>query len=191
MVVGSKNTNVTVFLDRDGTINEDRGYLSDPDDLVLIEGAEEAIKRLNAEDIKVIVVSNQSGVGRGYFTHEDVAEVNKKLAGLLSLFGAQIDGIYYCPHHPDEDCGCRKPRSGLAEAAIREHGVDPVRSYVVGDKATDIGMARNISAKGVLVMTGDGPEEVKKLKGQPDFIARDLLNAVEWIIDDIKKTQRA
>ncbi len=175
-----------VFLDRDGTINEDTGYLSKPDDIVLIKGATEAIRRLNVEGVKVIVVSNQSGVGRGYFTEKDLAGINKRLTDILASNGARLDGIYYCPHHPEDNCGCRKPRAGLLKKASLEHSIDLSRSYVVGDKKTDIEMARNAGSKGVLVMTGYGGEELKAMPVPPDCAAEDILEAVEWIIDDLK-----
>lgn len=173
-----------VFLDRDGTINEDTGYVSDPEDLVLLAGAPEAIKRLNQEGIKVIVVSNQSGVGRGYFTESDVRAVNERLEKLLLLDGARLDGIYYCPHRPDEGCPCRKPEVGLIERAAVEHGIDPERSFVVGDKTDDVYMAKRAGAKAVLVLTGKGAEEKERLDKDPDFVARDILDAVTWILRD-------
>lgn len=176
----------TVFLDRDGTINEDVGYLSDPDGLVIIGGAGKAISLLNAEGVKVIVISNQSGVGRGYYTEEDVEAVNARLKELLEREGAAIDGIYYCSHHPDIDCDCRKPKTGLAEKAALEHEIAS-RAYVVGDKATDIGLARNLLAKGILVLTGKGAHELEGMEEAPDFIARDLVEAVEWILADLRR----
>lgn len=179
------NTKAVVLLDRDGTINIDYGYLSDPSGVVLIDGAAEAVKRLNDRGIKAVVVSNQSGVGRGYFTDEDVSAVNKRLSDLLGERGARMDGIYYCPHRPDEECGCRKPKAGLFMKAAREQGIDAVPVYVVGDKASDVGLARNIGARSVLVLTGCGPEELKKLFAPPDFVASGISEAVDWIINDI------
>lgn len=180
-----KNQKTAVFLDRDGTINVDTGYLSNPDELTLIEGSSEAVKKLNGYGLKVIVVSNQSGAGRGYFTASDIASVNARLAELLEKDGARIDGAYYCPHRPDEDCPCRKPRPGMVLKAAVEHGVDPGVSYVVGDKASDVELARNTGAKSVLVMTGMGKGEAAKLSVPPDHIAADLMAAVEWILEDI------
>lgn len=179
------NARAVVLLDRDGTINVDRGYLSDPSDVVLIEGAAEALKRLNDRGIKAVVVSNQSGVGRGYFTDRDVSAVNGRLSALLGERGARLDGIYYCPHRPDEECGCRKPKDGLFMKAAKEQGIDSGPLYVVGDKASDAGLARNIGAKSVLVLTGCGPEELKKLQSPPDFVASGISEAIDWIINDI------
>ncbi|MEK7773521.1 MAG: HAD family hydrolase [Deltaproteobacteria bacterium] len=182
---GALSPKAAVFLDRDGTINIDHGYVSDPSGVVLIDGAAKAVKRLNDRGIRVIVVSNQSGVGRGYFTDEDVSAVNRRLAELMGLQGARMDGIYYCPHHPDDGCECRKPKVGLFMKAAREQGIDTGLLYVVGDKASDVGLARNINAKSVLVLTGAGPEEIKKLSGPPDFVAGGISGAVDWIIKDI------
>lgn len=177
----------TVFLDRDGTINEDVGYLSDPAGLIIIEGAAKAIKLLNEKKIKVIVVSNQSGVGRGYYTDAHVAAVNKRLRELLGEEGASLDGIYYCNHHPDEDCTCRKPGTGLVELAALEHELNHSKAYVVGDKLSDVGLARNLKAKGILVLTGTGHNELEGMEDAPDYIAKNLLDAVVWILADIER----
>ncbi|MFQ5735703.1 MAG: D-glycero-alpha-D-manno-heptose-1,7-bisphosphate 7-phosphatase [Thermodesulfobacteriota bacterium] len=175
-----------VFLDRDGTINIDTGYLSKPEELVLIPGAAEAIRRLNGLGVKVIIITNQSGVGRGYFTDADVDRVNARLAALLGLEGARIDGVYYCIHRPGDGCGCRKPQNGLTLKAAEEHGVDLSRSFVVGDKASDVELAWGSGARGVLVLTGNGPEELEKMARRPDHVAPDLREAVEWIIGELE-----
>lgn len=177
----------TVFLDRDGTINEDVGYLSDPAGLVLIEGAAAAIRLLNERGLKVIVISNQSGVGRGYYTDSDVHAVNSRLKELLEAGGALVDGIYFCNHHPDVECQCRKPGTGLADAAALDHGLGSGRVYVVGDKASDVGLARNLGAKGVLVLTGKGAHELEGMQEAPDFTAKDILEAVNWILSDLER----
>ncbi|MBI5810018.1 MAG: HAD family hydrolase [Deltaproteobacteria bacterium] len=174
-----------VFLDRDGTINEDTGYISRPEDLVLIKGAPRAIKLLNDKGIQVIVISNQSGVGRGLFTGKDAEAVNHRLEEMLRGEGAYVDGIYYCPHHPEEGCVCRKPKPGLLRKAASIHKVKLAGSYVVGDKALDVGLARSVEAKGVLVMTGEGKMELNRLTGPPDFIAKDIMEAVLWIMEDL------
>ncbi|MBI5681868.1 MAG: D-glycero-beta-D-manno-heptose 1,7-bisphosphate 7-phosphatase [Deltaproteobacteria bacterium] len=173
-----------VFLDRDGTINEDSGYIDSPDRLVIIDGAPSAIKKLNSEGFKVVVISNQSGVGRGYFSKEIADSINKKLEDTLKQEDVHLDGIYYCPHHPDDNCKCRKPRTGLLEIAGEELGIDISKSYVVGDKVSDIELALNAGCKGVLVLTGFGKEHKKIIKTKPSYIANDLKDAVEWIIKD-------
>jgi D-glycero-D-manno-heptose 1,7-bisphosphate phosphatase len=176
---------IAVFFDRDGTINEEAGYLSNPEDLSLIKGAAEAVKRLNTLGIKVIVISNQSGVGRGYFSEEDLARVNRRLTELLSYSGARIDAIYYCPHHPEDNCECRKPRPGLLKKAAMEHSVDLGRSYVVGDKNSDVELAGNAGAKGILVKTGFGTSQLITMAIAPVFVADDILDATMWIINDL------
>lgn len=176
-----------VFLDRDGTINEDVGYLSDPAGLVLIPGAAMAVRLLNEAGVMVVVISNQSGVGRGYYTDTDVEAVNARLVLLLGESGASLDALYWCNHHPDEGCECRKPNSGLVARAVEELLVDAAGSYVVGDKVSDVELAGNIGAKGILVLTGKGAREVEKLSSPAAFVARDLREAVDWIIDEMKK----
>lgn len=180
-----KGREAAVFLDRDGTINIDVGYLSDPDELRLIGGAARAIKRLNGHGIKAVVITNQSGVARGLVTEEDLGRINSRLVEILGSHGAVLDGIYFCPHHPDEGCRCRKPAAGLVERAVRELDIDPARSYVVGDKAADVGLARGSGAKAVLVLTGEGAGELKKLADPPDYVAAGLEEAVDWILDDM------
>lgn len=182
-----ERSNIAVFLDRDGTINEDTGYLHKPEELVIITGAAEAIRRLNSAGIKIVIVSNQSGVGRGYFTDSDVEAVNDKLVDIIGADGAKVDAVYYCNHHPDEDCGCRKPSLGMLKKASDEHGIDLKLSYVVGDKGSDIELARNAGAKSVLVLTGKGKDESMRLKNPPDFVAEDLASAARWILDDLNR----
>lgn len=177
----------TVFLDRDGTINEDVGYLSDPEGLVLIEGAAKAIRLLNEAGIKVIVISNQSGVGRGYYTNAHVDAVNARLREYLGVEGAKVDGIYYCNHHPDVDCNCRKPKTGLAELARAEHGLNHERAYVVGDKSSDVSLAKNLGGRGILVLTGKGGDEIECMEDAPDFVAKDIFEAVAWILADLEQ----
>ncbi len=183
-------TEATVFLDRDGTINEDIGYLSDPEKLVLIKGAARAIRLLNEAGIKVIVISNQSGVGRGYYTDAHVDAVNERMKEYLAEEGARVDGIYYCNHHPDFDCNCRKPRTGLAERAAKEHGLNHERAYVVGDKACDVSLAKNLKGRGILVLTGKGADEIECMEEAPDFVAQDIFEAVAWILADIEQARR-
>jgi histidinol-phosphate phosphatase family protein len=180
-----------VFIDRDGTIVEDVGYLSDPDGLILINGAAEALKLLNDEGVKVIVITNQSGVGRGYYPEAAMRAVNERLEEMLAGEGARVDGIYCCTHRPDEGCGCRKPATGLVEAATDDHSIDVSLSYVVGDKATDVELAARLKAKGVLVMTGKGPEEALRPGAPASYEAGDILGAVRWIIEDIRRGRDA
>ena len=177
-----------VFLDRDGTINEDTGYIDSPERLIIIDGVSSAIRELNSRGFKVVIITNQSGVARGYFTKEAVDAVNKRLEEILIKEGAHIDGIYYCPHHPDDNCECRKPRTGLLQMAKDDLDIDFKKSYVVGDKLSDVEIAQNIGSKGILVLTGMGKDERKKINHRPSHIANDLRDAVEWIIKDSLKS---
>lgn len=177
-----------VFLDRDGTVNVEKGYLDDPDELELYDGVPEAIGVLNRRCIPVVLVTNQSGVARRYFPEERVVEINERLREMLKDCGATLSGIYYCPHHPDfgKECDCRKPKPGLLKKASEDLGIDLSSSYVVGDQQSDLELAHRVGAKAVLVLTGYGKETQKNLEQTPHFIAERLTDAVEWIIKDIE-----
>lgn len=129
-----------VFLDRDGTVIEDRDYPSDPDGVRLLPGAARAVARLNREGIRALLVTNQSGIGRGYMTEQDFHRVQQRVEQALAEQGARLDGVYYCPHAPDHEppCECRKPRPGLFRRAAAEHGFDPADAAFVGDRARDV-----------------------------------------------------
>jgi D-glycero-D-manno-heptose 1,7-bisphosphate phosphatase len=184
--------NKAVFLDRDGTINVEVGYLSKPDDLRLIPGAARAVARLNDTGYIVVVVTNQSGVARGYFTEEDVHRVNQRMIEMLGPLGARIDGIYYCPHHPEsgdetyrKECVCRKPNTGMVTRAVEELDIDVSRSFVVGDHVGDVLLGINAGARSIHVLTGHGDHEREKLieNGiRPVIFASDLTEAVEYIL---------
>ncbi len=176
-----------VFLDRDGTINEEVGYLDDPARLRLIPGAAEGIKILNRAGFCVVVVTNQSGIARGYFTADTVEAIHQELARQLAECGARIDAFYYCPHHPEAGCRCRKPRPGLVERAVQELNLDLGQAYVVGDRLLDLELARNIGARGILVCTGYGKKEAQELAQRGFFsarTARDLLEAAQLIVGE-------
>lgn len=181
---------IAVFLDRDGTINQDVGHIGTIDRFEMIPGAAEAIARLNRRGISVVIVTNQSGAARGFFTEEQIGEVHRHLRERLSEAGGHLDGIYYCPHHPQiTPCACRKPQMGMIERAISEHPIDLSGSYVVGDKPLDIGLARG-GMKGVLVRTGHGEaslQEMMQAGTGPDYVAADLPAAVEWILEDLQR----
>jgi D-glycero-D-manno-heptose 1,7-bisphosphate phosphatase len=136
-----------VFLDRDGTIVEEKGYLNDPEGVKLIIGAARGIRLFNHLGMRTVVVSNQSGVARGYFPVSVVDEINKRVQLLLEEGGASLDGMYYCPHHPDDGCTCRKPEPGMLQLAAEELGIDLPSSYMVGDKADDIGAVHRVSPR--------------------------------------------
>jgi len=182
-----------VFLDRDGTINEQMGYINHTCRFQLLPGAGQAIKRLNDANIPVIVVSNQSGLARGYFPEELLVAVHDKMHTLLAEEGAKVDAIYYCPHHPEakeerfrESCDCRKPKPGLVLQASKELGLDPEKSFVVGDRWSDIKTAANCGATSILVRTGYGRGDEQYIGPQqtiqPDYKADDLMMAVDWIL---------
>ncbi|MGC1816187.1 MAG: HAD family hydrolase [Casimicrobiaceae bacterium] len=179
---------VTVFFDRDGTLNPDPGYISRPEDFELHPGAGTALSRLNRAGARVIVLTNQSGIGRGKFTLADLRTIHDKLQDLLALHGARLDAIYHCPHRPDEGCSCRKPATGMAERAIAEHALNRSRMYLVGDQSGDIEMAKRLEARSVLVTTGHGSREtLAELSARglpPDCVADCLRGAVDWIFQD-------
>ncbi len=182
-----------VFLDRDGTINEQMGYINHICRFHLLAGVGDAIKKLNDADIPVVVISNQSGLARGYFPEELLIAVHEKMNRLLADEGAHVDGIYYCPHHPEAkeerfraNCNCRKPKAGLVYQASEEMGLDPETSYVIGDRWSDIKTAANCGATSILVRTGYGRGDEQYIgpqqEIQPDFRAEDLSEAVDWIL---------
>lgn len=156
-----------VFLDRDGVLNVEVNYLHDPKDLLVIEGVGDAIAAFNRAGLPVIVVTNQAGIGRGYYGLDDYRAVNDAMAAVLALAGAHVDGWYCCPHAPWTVCACRKPRPGLLEQAAAEHGLDLSRSALVGDKESDLLAARAAGCHAVLVRTGYGHEEETRLLQQP------------------------
>jgi D-glycero-D-manno-heptose 1,7-bisphosphate phosphatase len=178
-----------VFLDRDGTLNEEMGYINHLSRFRLLPQAVAAIRRLNEAGIKVVVVTNQSGAARGYFPASLVEEIHAHLKQLLAAEGAHLDGIYACLHGPADGCACRKPSPTLLEQAARDLDLDLARSYVVGDRYKDIETAANAGAKGILVLTGYGLGEYEYLRHTwpvpPVQVAPDLGEAVEWILRDL------
>ena len=186
-----------VFIDRDGTINEQRGYINHISQFVLLPGVGEAISLLNKNDHIVVVTSNQSGVARGYFPIELVQEIHKFMELKLKNDNAHVDGIYFCPHHPDgvvpeysRECSCRKPNVGLIKQAEVELDIDIETSYVIGDRLLDIEFAHNANLPGILVLTGYGKGEVQYSMPHesiaPAYVAEDLLRAVQWILKQDK-----
>ena len=184
-----------VFLDRDGTIIEEVGYLDRVERVAFYPWTVDAVRALNRAGLRVIMVTNQSGVARGFFSEAVVDEVHGRIASMLEAGGARIDAYYYCPHHPDgkiqkyaEQCECRKPGRGLVDRAARELGVDPARSFVVGDRWADVALARTVGAKGVLVRTGYGlSEETRPPQGLvADAVADNLVGAASWILRNLQ-----
>ena len=185
-----------VFLDRDGTLIEEVGYLDRPERVELYPWSVDAIRALNRAGLRIVLVSNQSGVARGFFSEEVVQRVHDRIADLLAHGGATIDAYYYCPHHPDgkvpayaRQCECRKPGRALVDRAVRELGVNPGRSFTVGDRWLDIALARHIGARGLLVRTGYGSSE----EGRPpeglaaDAVVDNLVQAAGWILKSLNR----
>ncbi len=177
-----------VFLDRDGTINEEKNYLHRIEDFRFIAGAPEAIKQLNRAGYLVLVVTNQSGVARGYFSLADVEALHHHLAQRLAEAGAHVDGFYVCPHHPTAGygewrsvCSCRKGEPGLLLQAAREHGIDLSRSYMVGDKQADIEAGERAGCSSLLVLTGYGKETAQSVASKRAKRFADLKQAADYI----------
>ncbi len=192
-----------VFLDRDGTINEEVGYLDRPEKLCMLPGAARAIRLINESGMKAIVVTNQSGVARGFFDESMVAAIHGKMQKFLEREGARIDRFYYCPHHPTggqgeylQSCSCRKPAPGMLLRAAEELDLSLDDSYIIGDTLKDIEAGARIGVRGVLVQTGYGEESAAILAAsgretaagtaicRPAHAAADLEAAVRWIIAD-------
>jgi len=179
-----------VFLDRDGTINEERNYLHRIEDFQLIPGAAEALKRLQDADYLLVVVSNQSGVARGYFGLAEVDRLNRHMVECLQKFGVELDGIYICPHHPSagvgeflRDCDCRKGRPGMLLQAAQELGIDLALSWMIGDKRSDIEAGVATGCRSLLVRTGFGAEQQLSDDMQCAGIFDDLAHAADYILN--------
>lgn len=185
-----------VFLDRDGTINEQMGYINHISRFHLLPRTASAIRLLNDNNIPVVVITNQSGLARGYFPKTLLDEVHEKMNQLLAAEGAHVDAIYVCPHHPEAKqdqyriaCECRKPKTGLFRDASKELGLDLSSSYVVGDRWSDLKAASICQSTGILVLTGYGRGDFEYIgptqKVKPHFVAEDLYESVQWILEDM------
>lgn len=182
---------VTVFLDRDGTTNRDTGYIKIPEELQIFPGVVEAVARLKQAGARVVMITNQSGVGRGLFSLETLGAIHARLRAAFEAGGATLDGLYYCPHHPDDHCACRKPGTAMVERAAADLGLDLSRAYVVGDQQCDIELARRIGARGILVTTGptsaQALDELRREGADPDHVVTDLGQAVTWLFADAER----
>lgn len=184
----SWDMNRAVFLDRDGTINVDVGYLSDPSELVFIKGSKEGVKLLKDNGFFVFIVTNQSGVGRKYFSLKKLEAIHERLLSEFARDGINIDGIHFCPHHPDEKCRCRKPQPKMVLDIAKKMDIDLGKSYFVGDKLIDVHTGKNAGCKTILIDAGINLHiEDEEDWIQPDFICKDLLSAAKWIIKDSRK----
>jgi D-glycero-D-manno-heptose 1,7-bisphosphate phosphatase len=188
--------NSAVFLDRDGTINEEMGYINHPERFIIFPFVADSIKLFNKLGLKVIVVTNQSGVARGYFDESLVIELHDRLSKNMNEQGAKIDAIYYCPHHPKEgkgqyklDCNCRKPKPGMVLKAVAEHKIDLKNSYMIGDRYKDIVFANNLNMRSGLVLTGYGLGEYtfdkEKWDYKPDLLGKNLLDIAKQIKSEL------
>lgn len=179
-----------LFFDRDGTLNQEVGYAGRPEDFHVFPWAAEAVRRVNQAGWAAVVVTNQAGVARGYYSEEAIGVLHGLLRDHLAAAGAHLDAIYYCPHHPRGEvagysgaCECRKPAPGMLRQAERELGLDLARSWVIGDRDLDVGLARAVGARAVLVRTGYGAAALAEgLAAEPDHVADDALAAVDWIL---------
>ncbi|MFH1190138.1 MAG: HAD family hydrolase [Candidatus Omnitrophota bacterium] len=189
----------TLFIDRDGVINKDPGgwtaheYVTELKDLHFLPGALDALALLNRNRIQVIVVSNQAGVNKGFFTKERLDEITRSMLSEVKKRGGDISEVFYCTHTNEDNCDCRKPKPGMLEAAIRKHGVTARDTYIVGDSEVDILAGRSAGLKTIFVLSGKtGLEQMKAWKVKPDYVFRDLLEAVKWIlVKDRRKSERS
>jgi D-glycero-D-manno-heptose 1,7-bisphosphate phosphatase len=191
-----------VFLDRDGTVSEEVGYVNHVDRYRVYPWTADAIRKLNDSGTPVFLVTNQSGVARGYFPEELVKEVHRRLSETIARSGAFLNGTYYCPHHPEGRkaayrmfCDCRKPAPGMLLKASREHGVDLSRSFIIGDRYLDLETGFRAGARGILVLSGYGRGEHLYLREQwprpPDHVAENLAEAVDWVLPLLGSDQAA
>ncbi len=180
----SISNNSAIFLDRDGTINEELNFISKPENLFLIPKSAEAISEMRKMGFKIFVITNQSGIARGYFELQDLENINKKLIELLYEKKTFVDKIYFCPHIDENNCECRKPKIGMLKKAEREFGIDLKKSFVIGDRFVDINAGQNANAISILVLTGYG-DETRKIANenniQIEHIANDLYESLEII----------
>jgi heptosyltransferase II len=186
-VTAPQPARATLFLDRDGVVIRDGDYLRDPRAVALIPGAGAALRKAQAAGFRLIVLTNQSGLGRGYYTFEEFAAVQKRVDALLAADDVYLDGVYYCPHAPDADCHCRKPRPGLLQAAARHYAWEPSRAWMVGDKVSDVLLARHAGLAALLVRTGKGSLSARAL--DPDLrvpVVADLARAVDHVLREAK-----
>ena len=177
--------NKAVFIDRDGTININSGYIIKPDHLQIYSGVSKGIRLLNEHGFKIIIITNQSGIARGFYSEKILEEIHKKLKIELKKENAKIDAIYYCPHHPNENCNCRKPKPGLLEQAITDLNIDKEKSYMIGDRMLDIEAGSKIGCKTILIPEDNEKieKEMKRSSVIPDYICNSFFSGVKWILN--------
>ena len=177
-----------VALDRDGTIIVQKHYLSDPDEVELLPQATAGLRKMRALGCGLIVVTNQSAIGRGYFDEARLATIHARMHSLLAAEDVKLDGVYFCPNVPADDAHCRKPEPGMIEAAAHDHGFDPASCFVIGDKPCDVNLAHQVGATALLVRTGYGAQHERERTCDPHFIVDNLLDAAN-IIDTQLQTK--
>ncbi len=188
-----------VFLDRDGVINKDPGgwtkyeYVTRWEDFHFLPGVFEALRKLNRSGMRTVVISNQAGVSKGFFSKKDLDEVTRRMTGDINKNGGNIEKVYYCIHKDEDNCNCRKPKAGLLETAKQELGIDLNNSYFIGDTRTDVMAGRLAGCRTIFVLSGKATEEdVKKWDEKPDYVFKDLLDAAGWLIKkEERKARRA
>ncbi len=176
-----------VVLDRDGTIIEEKFYLSDPDKVALVPGAAQGLRKMQDMGLGLIVVTNQSGIARGYLDEARLEQIHDRMKRLLSDEGVRLDRVYYCPHLPEEDCSCRKPKPGLIHRAAQDYGFEEKKAFVIGDKHCDIDLGRAVGATTILVRSGYGAELESDENMRPDHVVDDLVSAAEIIYSVLLK----
>lgn len=188
-----------IFADRDGVINKDPGgwtkheYVTELKDFHFLPGALEALKLLHRNGINVIIVSNQAGVSKGHFTNKRLEEINCMMLAEVKNHGGKIFETYYCIHRDEDNCNCRKPKSGMLEAAIRKHGITPGDTYMIGDSKVDVLAGKSAGLNTIFVLSGKtGMDEMRKWEVKPDYIFKDLLEAAKWVLTKHRrKSERA
>ena len=180
-----------IFLDRDGTINVEIQYLHEPEKFEFLPSAIRALKNLQENGFKLIIITNQAGIAKNLYKHEDMVRTHNHMENLLEKENIYLDGIYYCPHKSEDKCECRKPSPGMIKKAILEKNIDPSKSWMIGDKISDIKSGNLAEVRTILVMTGYGREQleiiadlmqVEKLISTPDYIVEDLMKAAEIVL---------
>jgi rfaE bifunctional protein nucleotidyltransferase chain/domain len=175
-----------IFLDRDGTLNDDLGYTYKVESFELLEGVIGGLRRLG--DFKLFIITNQSGIGRGYYSEEDMHKYNNRMLEEFRKHGIEIERIYFCPHHPDEPCDCRKPNPKSMLEAKKEFGLDLEKSFVIGDHASDVTLAKNSGCKSVYLLTGHGVKHLEEARiAGPDYVAANFRQAADYILSDALK----
>ena len=196
--MGSKKLRA-LFIDRDGVINKDpggwteHGYVTDWKDFHFLPGALEALRLLSRAGVKVVVISNQAGVGKGYFTKEKLERINGRMMDAIVKAGGRIEDVYYCIHRSEDACACRKPKTGLLERAARKHGIDCARTYIIGDSLVDVLAGKAMGCRTIFVRSGKTTvKEARQWSDKPDYVFANLLEAVRWLLaKEERKADRA